>query len=97
MNEVREGLGIAFGPKACDLKCEMMNYYYDINKCGIGYHGDSERKIVIAIRLGAPLPLHFQWFQGNKPVAGGHITLHLDHGDMYIMSEKATPSACPLR
>ena len=20
------------------------NYYYDLNKCGIGYHGDAERK-----------------------------------------------------
>lgn len=27
------------------------NYYYDINKTGIGFHGDSERKKVIAISL----------------------------------------------
>jgi hypothetical protein len=28
------------------------NYYYDISKCGIGYHGDGERKKVFAVRMG---------------------------------------------
>ena len=23
------------------------NYYYDLEKCGIGYHGDAERRIVV--------------------------------------------------
>ena len=51
-----------FGPKATHLKGEA-NYYYDIAKCGIGYHGDSERRKVVAVRLGAALPLYFQWYR----------------------------------
>ena len=64
------------------------NYYYDISKCGIGYHGDAERKKVIALRMGHSMPLYFQWFQQSKPV-GERIKIELDDGDMYIMSEKA--------
>jgi hypothetical protein len=76
-----------FGEKANELKGEG-NYYYDISKCGIGFHGDSERRKVIGVRLGAPLPLHYQWFQEGKPV-GERIILPLNGGDIYIMSEKA--------
>lgn len=65
------------------------NYYYDITKCGIGYHGDSERKKVIGIRLGATIPLVYQWYLNSERV-GSKIYLELDHGDIYIMSEKAT-------
>jgi hypothetical protein len=42
--------------------------YYDVSKCGIGFHGDAERIKVIAIRLGESMPLHYQWFQNSKPV-----------------------------
>lgn len=65
------------------------NFYYDINKCGIGFHGDSERKKVIAVRLGASMPLYYQWYQNSSPV-GERIELMFHHGDIYMMSEKAT-------
>jgi hypothetical protein len=66
------------------------NYYYDIRICGIGWHGDTERKKVVAIRLGASIPLAYQWFYKNK-VIGKTINLpKINHGDMYIMSEKAS-------
>jgi hypothetical protein len=55
-----------FGEKARDLKGEG-NYYYNIKECGIGFHGDSERRKVIAIRLGASLPIHYQWFKKSAP------------------------------
>lgn len=64
------------------------NYYYDINKCGIGYHGDSERKKVFAFRMGASMPLYFQWYQYTEPI-GENIKIELDDGDMYMMSEDA--------
>jgi alkylated DNA repair dioxygenase AlkB len=64
------------------------NYYYDIDKCGIGFHGDAERRKVIGVRLGLTLPLHYQWFHKNKSV-DDRIKLNLNHGDIYIMSEKA--------
>lgn len=75
-----------FGPKARSLKCEG-NYYYDIAKCGIGFHGDSERRKVIAVRLGASLPIHYQWYREGAPV-GDRMVFDLDGGDMYVMSEK---------
>jgi hypothetical protein len=78
-----------FGEKAKHLKGEG-NYYYDKTKCGIGFHGDSERRKVIGIRLGwgESMPLHFQWFQNGDPV-GERIIIPLYAGDMYVMSEKA--------
>ena len=51
LNSVREILPKYFGEKTINLQGEA-NFYYDIKKCGIGFHGDSERKIVIGIRLG---------------------------------------------
>ena len=88
MKAVRDQFNELFGPKAADLKVEA-NYYYDTTKCGISWHGDSERVKVIAMRLGyVSMPIHFQWFYKNKPI-GERITIPLDPGDMYIMSEKA--------
>jgi len=87
-NSLRKGLKDFVGPKAEDLTAEG-NLYYDIKKCGIGFHGDSERKKVIAIRLGESMPLHYQWFQGGCPV-GERIIITLNDADLYIMSEKAT-------
>ena len=75
-----------FGEKARDLKGEG-NYYY-AKTCGIGYHGDTERRKVIAVRLGEPMSLHFQGFQYGSPT-GPHHEVTLGHGDVYMMSEKA--------
>lgn len=71
------------------LKAEA-NYYYDMNKCGIGYHGDGERRKVFAVRIGVSerMPLYYQWYQNSKPV-GDRIEILLEDGDMYVMSEKA--------
>lgn len=70
------------------------NYYYS-EKCGIGYHGDSERKKVIGIRisdaLGEPLsPLVFRWYQNSERIDIEPFIIKLYSGDIYIMSEKAT-------
>jgi hypothetical protein len=64
------------------------NYYYDISACGIGFHGDGERRKVFAVRMGETMPLYFKWFQNSEPV-GEPFELILNDGDMYIMSEKA--------
>jgi hypothetical protein len=70
-----------------NLQCEG-NYYYDINKTYIGFHGDSEREIVIGCRLGESFPLYYQWYyKGNK--VGKLYKYSLDHGDIYFMSDKA--------
>lgn len=88
LNKTRQILPKIIGEKARNLMAEA-NYYYDIGKCGIGFHGDAERKKVIGIRVGASLPLHFQWFVRSKAI-GERLKLQLDHGDIYIMSEKTT-------
>lgn len=87
LNSLRLAFPKFLGRKAKHLVVEG-NYYYNIYKCGIGFHGDAERRKVIAVRLGASLPLHYQWFQNGKPV-GKRVKLLLNHGDMYVMSEKA--------
>ena len=90
LNTIREKLPYFFGPKAANLVAEL-NMYYDITKCGIGFHGDTERRIVVCIRLGDQIPLHFQWFLQSKSI-GERIKLTLNHGDIYAMSEKAVGS-----
>jgi hypothetical protein len=85
---VHNNLGEYFGDKASDLEAEG-NYYYDAAKCGIGFHGDSERKIVIALRLGQEIPIHYQWFLRSKPI-GRRGQYVVQGGDLYVMSEKAT-------
>lgn len=87
LRHIRTYLPTLLGPKAAHLQAEA-NYYYDIDKCGIGYHGDTERRIVVAARLGDSFPLAYQWYHRFQPI-GPRVDLHLNHGDMYIMSSKA--------
>ena len=43
LNKWRNKLGDIFGSKSSNLEMEG-NFYYDITKCGINFHGDSERR-----------------------------------------------------
>jgi len=88
LSKLRDKLSDYLGDSAKGLTVEA-NYYYDVSKCGIGAHGDSERRRVIGLRLGATIPLHYHWFQDSQPI-GKTIKFSFDHGDMYVMSEKAT-------
>ena len=85
MTELKEAIEALIGVE--NLIVEG-NRYYDVSKCGIGYHGDTERRIVVGCRLGASMPLHYQWYLDNKPI-GENIEITLNHGDIYLMSEKA--------
>jgi hypothetical protein len=87
LKELRSELDKALGEKAKDLVAEG-NYYYDVKNCFIGYHGDGERKRVVAIRLGASFPLHYQWYLESKAI-GSRFEIMLNDGDVYVMSEKA--------
>ena len=73
--------------KDSSLKLEA-NYYYDLKKTGIGYHGDGERRKVIGVRIGEDNILAFKWFSNSKHIGKKFETI-LSDGDMYIMSEKA--------
>jgi len=88
LNKWRDSLGMLFGEKAKELEVEG-NLYYDTKKCGIGFHGDAERKKVIACSLGASRPIHWQWYYKSNPI-GDRIKFTLHSGDMYVMSEKAS-------
>jgi len=70
-----------------NLQCEG-NHYYNIKNTYIGFHGDTERKVVVAIRLGESFPLHYRWYQNSNAI-GEQFSIMLNSGDMYFMSEKA--------
>jgi hypothetical protein len=65
------------------------NRYYS-PKTGIGFHGDTERVIVIALTIGGGgnYPIVWRWFHKGK-IVGEPINVGLNDGDLYIMSEKA--------
>jgi hypothetical protein len=65
-----------------------VNYYYNPDKCYIGWHGDRERRLVIGCRLGDDWNLRYRWYYKSKPI-GKRLDVLLHGGDMYIMSEKA--------
>lgn len=90
LQKVRSYLPDIIGIKGKDLIAEG-NYYYDINSCYIGFHGDTERRKVIGIRTGISFPLHYQWFLQSLPI-GPNIEFILNDADIYIMSEKAVGS-----
>jgi len=87
LTKVREFLPSILGDKTKNLIAEG-NYYYDLNKCYIGWHGDTERNMVIGIRLGETFPLHYNWWYKLNPI-GKTLSIDLNHGDVYIMSKKA--------
>lgn len=95
LGTIRDSLPDFVGEKAQDLKAEG-NYYYDLSVCGIGYHGDSERKKVIAVRLGSGMPIFYRWYYKSERI-GDPVKIDLHDGDMYIMSEKAVGTDWKLR
>jgi hypothetical protein len=89
LNDVRQILPTYFGDKAISLQGEL-NHYYDVTKCGIGYHGDTERKIVFGLRIGKPIPLTFTWFYKNQRLTDKIIIIdNICSGDLYVMSDYA--------
>lgn len=87
-NIIRHKIPEFIGDIGNNLQCEA-NYYYDIKICGIGWHGDSERKKVIGVRLGETLPLCFVWYHKGA-VCSDILKINVEHGDIYIMSELTT-------
>ena len=89
LKKLRRRLKTYFGEKAKKLNAEGNYYFHD--KSGIGFHGDAERKIVICVSLGNSSTLRYCWRKpGASTLFGKEIDIKLEHGDIYIMSEKAT-------
>ena len=70
-----------------NMQCEG-NYYY-APSCGIGYHGDTQRKVVLGVRLGGSMSLCYEWYK-NSQRCGERAELMLHHGDLFFMTEKAS-------
>ena len=97
-----------FGPDFQELLAEG-NFYHTPTQCGIGYHGDTERKWAMGFTMGKTRFIDFQAFVRAYPV-GPTIRLTLEHGDIYLMYESGCgwdwkrtpavgelPSGCPRR
>ena len=63
------------------------NVYHSENS-GIGFHGDSERCMVIGVNMGEERVIEFQSFKDALP-AGSRVSLKLRNNDMYFMCETA--------
>ena len=77
-----------YGRKTERLVAET-NDYHDARTGGIGWHGDSERKIVVCARFGRAMPIGYRWFQRSTPL-GRERRVVANGGDIYAMTEKAT-------
>ena len=107
LKKVIQGLK-QFGPDFQTLLAEG-NYYHTPTKCGIGFHGDTERRWAMGVTMGKSRIIEFQAFVRSFP-EGPPIRLTLDHGDIYLMYENGCgwdwkrtpkigelPSGCPRR
>lgn len=86
LEKSRKVLGDLFGAEASGLQAEGNNYY-DPKACYIGWHGDAERRKVMAFRLGATIPIAFRWYKESQIISEPHV-FYLNHGDFYIMGDK---------
>lgn len=66
--KLRNSLDTFFGTRATNLQGEG-NLYYDSTKCGLSWHGDGERRRVIAARFGKNMSLCYHWFYQGKPIS----------------------------
>lgn len=75
-----------------DFPCSEGNLYEDggKKKNGIGWHGDSERRRVLSMRLGLnpSMPFNYRWQYKNKEI-GKLMIWEIKAGDVMVMSEWA--------
>lgn len=74
-----------------DVRSGCVLKYPDINKCGVSWHGDGERRQTIVYRVGSSSssrPLCFQWYLQGEAV-GPVVRVHLENGDFLVSSAKA--------
>lgn len=87
-NNLMKTISETLNPNKVDsLICEG-NYYYNNKRCGIGFHGDSERRKVIALRLGGSMKMKWRWYHKSE-IISNDFEFEFNSGDLYIMSEKA--------
>lgn len=92
MKLIRKEFG-KLGTKFTKFACAEGNLYEDGGEKnnGIGWHGDTERRRVLAMRIGIPrksMPFYYHWFHKSKKI-GKLMKFPIDNGDVMIMSEHA--------
>ena len=87
VSEINENSGSNGTEKASNMIAEG-NYYYNPSKCGIGFHGDKERRKVFCVSLGVSSVMKWVWYKNSKP-ENKEVVVKINNGDLYIMSEKA--------
>ncbi|CAK9033689.1 unnamed protein product [Durusdinium trenchii] len=89
LSAFRAALTERLGAKAEGL-CAEGNHYFDAST-GIGFHGDSERKLLVCtVSLGCSSTLRYCWRMPGSSENGPSVDIEVHHGDVYVMSEKAT-------
>ena len=103
LTHIRSALSTLLGPRTTDLEVDGTKYHTSFHEKGddgklmkkksnTGWHGDDKRKIVVGVCLGAAATLSFVWRLpgSSKNFHDTLVTIPLHHGDIYVMSEKAT-------
>lgn len=84
LNMIRKFLGTLLPEDRLKNLNAESNIYHSENS-GIGFHGDTERGIVIGANLGKNRRIEWHVFFKNLPV-GNRICVNLEHGDLYFMT-----------
>ena len=83
--QITTGL-IAIGSKTkVEINVIEGNRYYNLKNTGIGYHGDTERVVVICLTIGGGgnYPMCWQWFNDAMPI-GNNINIGLNLSLIHI-------------
>ena len=87
--KIKNKLQDALGEKASDLQAEGNHYHHTTS--GRAIMEIPKEKLIICLSLGKSSLIRFNW---RMPYSSNHelnpIDIKLNHGDIYIMSEKAT-------
>lgn len=61
------------------------NLYGNNTREGMSPHGHAGSPGQVGIRLGAPLELHWHWYENKHPL-GQRVSVELEEGDVYVLS-----------
>ena len=72
----------------CPLVCEATRFQ-NKEDCYINMHRDRSKSRIAGLNLGGSFPINFRWYH-NTIHCSEVLSIILNHGDIYIMSELAT-------
>jgi len=90
LNTLKNSLSTILGVKAEGLFAEL-NVYFNEKACGIGFHGDTERRIVVCARVGRDNPLQYQWFNRSRPVCNCGLPIFTEKAENFNTCQCTEP------